>query len=135
MHEKTVFEKIIAGEIPCYKVYEDDSVLAFLSKSQRTKGHTLVVPKIHSRNILDITEEDLLKIMSVVRRLSQHIYTGLGATGLKIQQNNESQGGQEVFHTHFHIIPRYEHDTFTTHDEVPMTHDDLVALSKEIYLK
>ncbi|MFZ2152332.1 MAG: HIT family protein [Minisyncoccia bacterium] len=134
MQEKTVFEKIIAGEIPSYKVYEDENVLAFLAKSQRTKGHTLVVPKVHSRNILDITENDLLKVMAVVRKLSKHIYKRLDATGLKIRQNNESDGGQEVFHTHFHIIPRYKDDTFESHEEVVMTHEELVNLSREIYL-
>lgn len=135
MQEKTIFEKIIAGEIPCYKVYEDDSVLAFLSKSQKTKGHTLVVPKIHSRNILDIKEADLIKVIVVVRKLAQHIYKTLGATGLKIQQNNETHGGQEVFHTHFHIIPRYEGDTFMTQEETTTTHEGLEKLSQEIYLK
>lgn len=134
MQEKTVFEKIIAGEIPCYKVYEDENVLAFLSKSQRTKGHTLVIPKVHSRNILDITENDLLKVMAVVQKLSKHIYKTLGATGLKISQNNEADGGQVVFHTHFHIIPRYKDDTYESHEEVVMAHEELGELSHEIYL-
>lgn len=133
MQEETVFEKIIAGKIPCYKVYEDEYVLAFLSKSQRTKGHTLVIPKVHSRNILDISEADFIKVMVVVRKLAQHIYRVLSATGVKIQQNNEVRGGQEVFHTHFHIIPRYENDTFTTHEEISMTHEELEKLSREIY--
>jgi len=134
MQEKTVFEKIIAGDIPCYKVYEDDSVLAFLDKAQKTKGHTLVVPKVHSRNILDIKEDDLVKVILVVRKLAQHIYKTLNATGLTIKQNNETHGGQDVFHTHFHIVPRYEDDTYLTHEEKSTTHEDLKKLSREIYL-
>ncbi len=136
MKEKTVFERIIEGSIPCYKVYEDENVLAFLSKGQQTKGHTLVVPKKHSRNILDIEEVDLLRVIAVVRKLSVHIYKTLGATGLKIQQNNEPRGGQEVFHTHFHIIPRYEDDAiYTTGKNVELSHDELTTLAKKIYLK
>lgn len=135
MQEKTIFEKIINGDVPCYKVYEDDFVLAFLAKAQKTKGHTLVVPKVHSRNILDITEEDFVKVMIVVRKLAQHIYKTLGAIGLKVQQNNEAQGGQEVFHTHFHIIPRYKDDTFMTQEETSTSHEALEQLSREIYLK
>lgn len=135
MREKTVFEKIVDGEIPCHKVYEDEFVLAFLSKSQRTKGHTLVIPKIHSRNILDITEKDLFHVISIVQKLSKHIYSVLKAEGIKIQQNNEEKGGQEIFHTHFHIIPRYKDDTFMTNTENFVNNEDLEKLSREIYLK
>lgn len=135
MREKTVFEKIIAGEIPCYKVYEDKNVLAFLSKSQQTKGHTLVVPKVHSRNILDIKEADLLKVILVVQKLSKHICNKLEADGLKIQQNNEPVGGQEVFHTHFHIIPHYKDTTSYSTDDTTMTHEELEKLSREMLLK
>lgn len=135
MQEKTVFEKIIAGEIPCYKVYEDKDVLAFLSKSQLTKGHTLVVPKVHSRNILDIKEADLLKVILVVQKLSKHICNKLGAEGLKIQQNNEPVGGQEVFHTHFHIIPQYKDSILDSSDDTITTHEALEKLSREIFLK
>jgi len=133
--ETTIFEKIILGKLPCYKVYEDDSVLAFLSKGQKTKGHTLVIPKRHSRNILDIEEFDLVSVTKVVRALSKHIYATLQASGIKIVQNNEAKGGQEVFHTHFHIIPRYIDDTlYTTGEEFLATHEELEKLSREIYL-
>lgn len=136
MKEKTVFERIIEGSIPCYKVYEDENVLAFLSKGQQTKGHTLVVPKRHSRNILDIEESDLLAVMTVVRKLSVHIYKTLGATGLKIQQNNEERGGQEVFHTHFHIIPLYgDNKIYAPNENIQLSHDELVELAQNIYLE
>lgn len=135
MEEKTIFEKIIAGQVPCFKVYEDESVLAFLSKGQKTRGHTLVIPKVHSRNILDIKEEDLLKVILVVRKVAQHLYKALNAKGVTIQQNNESRGGQEVFHTHFHIIPRYENDSSIHEKEVGASDEDLNSLSREIYLK
>jgi histidine triad (HIT) family protein len=133
MHEETIFEKIINGTIPCYKVYESDSVLAFLALPQKTKGHTLVVPKRHSRNILTIEEKDFLDVMRVTRILSKHIYTKLGATGLQIQQNNEVAGGQEVFHTHFHIIPRYSHENVHELEEpLSLTPEELEHISREI---
>lgn len=133
MREQTIFEKIITGEIPCHKVYEDDSVLAFLSKGQLSKGHTLVVPKHHSRNILDIDEKDLTILIVAVKKIAKHLFTVLNASGFKIQQNNEPGGGQEVFHTHFHIIPTYN-DSIDT-DNVLLTEEELAKLSREIYLE
>lgn len=135
MREITVFEKIIAGTISCYKVYEDAATIAFLSLEQKTKGHTLVIPKVHSRNMLDISENDLLKTLSVVRKLSQHLYQQLDASGFKIQQNNEVAAGQEVFHTHFHIIPFYKNVSYENNQNYLLSHDELLNLSREIYLK
>jgi histidine triad (HIT) family protein len=135
MQEKTVFEKIIDGDIPCYKVYEDSSTLAFLSLVQKTKGHTLVIPKMHSRNILDISEDSLLKTMTVVRNFSRHLYKVLHATGVRIQQNNEKGAGQEIFHTHFHIIPYFDNVSCENTGNTVLSHDQLIVLSREIYLK
>ncbi len=111
--EKTIFEKIIAREIPADIVYEDDDTLAFLDIAPNNPGHTLVVPKLHSRNILDISETSWLAVMKTVRLLAPIIQNAVGADGINVAMNNEAAAGQVVFHTHVHLIPRHTGDGFT----------------------
>lgn len=106
--EKTIFEKILDKEIPSYKIYEDDYVYAFLDVFPIAKGHTLVIPKKHFRNILDCDTETAARIGSVLPKLANVIKNSFGADGINIFQNNEEFAGQSVFHLHFHIVPRYE---------------------------
>ncbi|MEA2992165.1 MAG: histidine triad family protein [Alphaproteobacteria bacterium] len=101
-----VFAKILRGELPCYKVYDDDKALAFLDIMPRAPGHTLVLPKAPARNLLDITPEDLAHVMLVVQKIAKASMQVFGAQGITIQQFNEAAGGQVVFHLHVHIIPR-----------------------------
>ncbi|HFI0237139.1 TPA: HIT family protein [Streptococcus suis] len=103
-----IFCKIVAGEIPASKVYEDDHVLAFLDITQVTKGHTLVIPKKHYRNVLDMDAEAAGQIFSVVPALARQLKEKLGANGLNIVNNNEEAAGQTVFHTHIHLLPRFD---------------------------
>ena len=103
-----IFCKIVNGEIPCYKVYEDAEVLAFLDISQTTKGHTLVIPKEHFDNIYDIDPEVLGKAVQVGQKVIKHATKVLGCQGYNLLQNNGEVGGQTVFHFHMHLIPRYE---------------------------
>lgn len=110
MHEKDVFCKIIDGEIPCYKLYEDDDVLAFLDISQVTKGHALVVSKKHFENFLSTPQEIMHKVMDVAQRIGQVDIKLLGARGVNILSNCYPAAGQSVMHFHVHIIPRYEED-------------------------
>ena len=110
MHEKDVFCKIIAGEIPCYKLYEDDDVLAFLDISQVTKGHALVVSKKHYENFLSCPQEEMHKVMDVAQRIGQVEIKLLGALGVNILTNCYPAAGQTVMHFHVHVIPRYEQD-------------------------
>lgn len=105
--ENNVFGKILRGEIPCHKVFEDDKTLVFMDVMPRSKGHCLVIPKNPSRNLLDISESDLSAVINVVRKVAIAAKAALGAEGVTIQQFNETAAGQEVFHTHFHILPRY----------------------------
>ena len=105
-----VFCKIIDGSIPSKKVYEDKDVLAILDISQATKGHTLVIPKKHYENILDIDSKDYLAVMDKVRELSKKIVTNLGAEGANILNNCNEVAGQSVMHFHVHIIPRFKKD-------------------------
>ena len=105
-----IFCKIINGDIPSKKVYEDKDVLAILDISQATKGHTLVIPKKHYDNILSINEDDYLGVMKKVKELSNKIVTNLGAEGVNILNNCNEVAGQSVMHFHVHIIPRYKKD-------------------------
>jgi len=104
----TIFGKIIAGEIPCHKVYEDDKALAFLDIMPRAPGHTLVLPKSPARNLLDVDPLDLAHVMKAVQVVAKASKTAFDADGVTIQQFNESAGGQVVFHMHVHVIPRFE---------------------------
>ena len=110
MKEKDVFCKIIDGEIPCYKLYEDEDVLAFLDISQVTKGHALVVSKKHFENFLSTPQEEMHKVMDVAQRIGQVEIKLLGAKGVNILTNCYEAAGQSVMHFHVHVIPRYEED-------------------------
>ena len=103
-----IFAKILRGELPCYKVYEDDKVLAFLDIMPRSPGHTLVLPKAPARNILDIGTDDLTHVVVVAQKIAKAAMKAFSADGITIQQFNEGAGGQVVFHLHVHVIPRHE---------------------------
>ena len=105
--EKNIFAKIIRGELPAEKIFENDKVLAFMDIMPRSPGHLLVIPKSSARNILDIDDENLCEVIKVVKKLAIASKRAMNATGVTIQQFSEADGGQEVFHLHFHIIPRY----------------------------
>ena len=108
MKEKDIFCRIIDGEIPCHKLYEDDDVLAFLDISQVTKGHALVIPKKHYDNFLSVPHEEMHKVMDVAQRIGQIAIKFLGAKGVNILTNCYEAAGQTVNHFHVHVIPRYE---------------------------
>jgi histidine triad (HIT) family protein len=103
-----IFAKILRGELPAIKVYEDDNALAFMDIMPRGDGHTLVIPKTDARNILDIEPDALGKLMLTVQKVARAVKSAMQADGVTIQQFNEAAGGQVVFHIHFHIIPRFE---------------------------
>ncbi|MCQ2793303.1 MAG: HIT domain-containing protein [Bacilli bacterium] len=102
-----LFCKIVKGEIPSNKVYEDDDVLAFLDISQTTIGHTLVVPKEHYDNFLDTPKDIMHKVMDVAQRIGQAQMMVLGAKGVNILSNVNKEAGQTIIHFHVHVIPRY----------------------------
>jgi len=103
-----VFAKILRGEFPCHKVYEDDHVLAFLDIMPRSPGHTLVIPKAPARNILDIKVDDYLHVARATHKIAAAAQKAFHADGVTIQQFNETAGGQVVFHLHVHVMPRHE---------------------------
>ncbi len=103
-----VFAKILRGELPCHKIYEDEATFAFMDIMPRADGHVLVIPKNGARNILDVSVADLQATIATVQKVARAAKEGMKADGLTIQQFNESAGGQVVFHLHFHILPRWE---------------------------
>jgi histidine triad (HIT) family protein len=103
-----IFAKILRGEIPCEKVYEDEDTLAFLDVMPRSDGHVLVVPKLGARNIFDVPPEVLSALILRVQKIARAVKTAMGAEGVTLHQFNEPAGGQSVFHIHFHVMPRWE---------------------------
>ena len=108
--ESCIFCKIIKGEIPCNKIYEDDKVLAFLDIRPINEGHTLVVPKHHCKDIFEASPGELKDMISVAKDLSEKIMDAVDADGINIGINNKPAAGQVVMHTHLHIIPRFSND-------------------------
>ena len=107
-HEDCIFCRIVNGEIPSAKVYEDEHVYAFLDISQVTKGHTLVIPKQHARNIYDTPSDIAGELFARVPKISNAIKTAFQPDGLNILVNNEAPADQSVFHLHIHLLPKYE---------------------------
>ncbi|MCZ4257627.1 HIT family protein [Sulfitobacter sp. PR48] len=106
--DQNIFARILRGEIPSFKVYEDDETLCFMDIMPRTDGHCLVIPKTPCRNILDATPAQLAACMATVSKVANAAKKAFAADGITLQQFSEAAGGQEVFHLHFHIHPRHE---------------------------
>ena len=124
-----VFDKIIDGEIPSYKVYEDDDVLAFLDLTQATPGHTLVVPKKHVANIYEYDDELAARVLGILPKIARAIKASDDKIiGLNIINNNGEAAGQSVFHSHFHLVPRYIDDKF----DIPVV-DNSEKMTDTIY--
>lgn len=103
-----IFAKIIRGELPCHKVYEDERVMVFLDIMPRAPGHALVIPKSAARNILDVDPDDLAHVARIAQKVARAGMQVFSADGVTVQQFNENAGGQVVFHLHVHVIPRQE---------------------------
>ncbi|ERM00114.1 HIT family hydrolase [Brucella intermedia 229E] len=106
--DNNIFAKILRGEIPSTRVYETDDVVAFMDVMPQGTGHTLVVPKAPSRNLLDAKPETLANVIQVVQKIAQAVKTAFNADGVTVMQFNEPASGQTVYHLHFHVIPRFE---------------------------
>ena len=122
-----IFAKILRGELPAYKVFEDDKTFAFLDIMPRAPGHTLVIPKAQARNIFDIAEDDFLHVARTTRRIARTALEVFKADGITLQQLNGKAGGQFVFHLHMHIMPRFDGVPLRpamSHKEAPETLQD-----------
>ena len=103
-----VFAKILRGEMPCHRVYEDENTIAIMDIMPRADGHALVIPKAPSRNIFDMSADDIAATYLTVQKVARAAMKAFGAAGITIQQFNEPAGGQIVFHSHVHVLPRHE---------------------------
>ena len=131
-----IFCQIVSGQIPSSKVYEDEEVLAFLDITQVTTGHTLVIPKKHYRNMLEMDAEAASSLFARVPKIAKQLQEKLGASGVNIINNNEEAAGQTVFHTHVHLLPRFDESdglklSFETHEP---DFAALAQLAQEVFL-
>ncbi|MGV3323434.1 HIT family protein [Streptococcus hyovaginalis] len=119
--ENCIFCQIVSGTIPSSKVYEDDKVMAFLDITQTTNGHTLVIPKKHVRNVLEMDQETAQDLFVQLPKIARAVQKATGAAGMNIINNNEEVAGQTVFHAHIHLVPRFDSNdgisiNYTTHE-------------------
>jgi histidine triad (HIT) family protein len=127
-----VFAKILRGELPAHKVYEDADTLAFMDIMPRCDGHVLVIPKTPARNVLDATPVQLATCLVTVQKLSKAVMKAFDATGVTIQQFNEPAGGQVVFHLHYHVLPRHDGVSLKPHTGAMEKPDVLAANAEKI---
>ncbi len=127
-----MFCKIIKGEIPSHKVYEDKDTVAILDIRPINAGHTLVVPKKHSTDLLDIDDEDLKKAIVVVKRVAKAIKEAVNAQGINLGMNNGKAAGQLVFHPHLHVMPRFENDGYKHWYGKDISQEELTKIAKKI---
>lgn len=127
-----IFAKILRGEIPCHKVYEDADTIAFMDVMPQTKGHTLVVPKNPSRNLLDASPADICAVMATTQKIARAVKTAFSAGGVLVMQFNEAPAGQTVFHFHVHVIPRQEGIPLAQHARQMADPDELAEHARMI---
>jgi histidine triad (HIT) family protein len=113
--DQNIFARILRGEIPCHKVYEDEATIAFMDLMPQVDGHVLVVPKAASRNIRDAGIAELTATLATAQRLARAAFAAFDADGVTVQHFAEPAGGQSVFHTHFHVLPRTDGDRIRGH--------------------
>lgn len=128
-----IFAKILRGELPAAKVYEDESCLAFLDLFPQSRGHTLVLPKVPARNLFDIEGAALESLILRVQKVARGVRAALKPDGVTVLQFNGQAGGQSVFHLHFHIIPRWDGVPIKGHGQAGMADkEELAALAAEV---
>ncbi|QDG78004.1 HIT family protein [Labrenzia sp. PHM005] len=130
--DQNVFAKIMRGEIPSHTVYEDEKTLVIMDIMPRGDGHILVIPKAPSRNIFDIAAEDLNAVMATVQKMAHAVIKAFDANGTTIQQFSEPAGGQVVFHTHVHVIPRFDGVKLRPHTGEMADNEVLAANAEKI---
>jgi histidine triad (HIT) family protein len=129
-----IFAKILRGEMSCARIYEDDHALAFLDIFPRTPGHTLVIPKLETTNLLTFPTDQFGPFMASVQIVAKAVRAAFNADGLTLLQFNGDSGGQSVFHFHFHVIPRIKGVTLTGHEASPMAAPDVLDQHQKLIL-
>lgn len=130
-----IFCKIVSGEIPCYKIYENENVLAFLDVAKDAIGHTLVIPKKHTENILNCDSETLAEVFDVAQKISKHFVKNCGFDGVQVINNCGESAGQTVMHFHVHIVPRKNGDGLLVWKLGAPSEMDLNKIANELKLK
>lgn len=130
-----IFCKIAKGKMPCYKVYEDKKVIAFLDINPSVKGHTLIIPKKHYENIFDCKDKILAEVIKVAQKISLHYKEKLGCSGVNILNASGESAEQSVFHLHFHILPRYDNDGYKTFPKTGYVKEDLENLANQLKIE
>lgn len=134
--DQNIFAKIIRGEAPCVKLFEDEAVIAFMDVFPQSRGHCLVVPKEAARNLLELSEDSAAKAMTQVKRLAGAVEAALHPDGVTVVQFNGAPAGQTVFHIHIHVIPQFEGQALKGHGQAGMADTgDLEAIAKLIRAK
>ena len=129
---QNIFAKILRGEIPCHKIYEDEHSLAFMDVMPQVEGHCLVIPKVPSRGLLDADPVVLAHAMATVQKVAAAAVKATNAEGFQIRQYNEGAGGQTVFHLHVHILPMKEGVGIKPHSGKMADHGELAAMANAI---
>lgn len=130
--DSNVFAKILRGELPAERLYEDEHTLAIMDIMPRGAGHCLVIPKAPARNILDVELDSLSQVLATTQKMARAVIKAFGADGVTIQQFNEPAGGQVVFHLHVHVIPRFDGVPMKPHTGTMEDGDVLKANAKKI---
>ena len=132
MMEDCIFCKIAKGEIPSGKVYEDEKVFAFMDIAPISKGHVLVIPKEHHKDLLDMPNDLLAELAKTTKKIAKAVVKAAKADGFNIGQNNGSVAGQAVFHFHLHIIPRFEGDGLKHWPKIDVPKEEMDKIAKDI---
>jgi histidine triad (HIT) family protein len=131
--EDCIFCKIVAGDLPAEVVDQDDDTVSFMDINPWTRGHALVIPRNHSRNLLEISDEDLAHVGAAAKRLATRMRERLGCDGINLLNSSESAAWQTVFHFHVHVIPRYDDDPLRLPGApLEMDQDELRAVAEQL---
>ncbi len=130
--DQNIFAKILRGEIPCVKVYEDAKTLAFMDVMPESDGHVLVVPKEAAENVLDLSADGMAAMMATTQKIAKAVDKALAPDGILLKQYNGAAAGQSVFHIHFHIVPRWEGVPMAPHGKVMVQAATLEPIAAKI---
>ena len=127
-----IFAKILRGEIPCVKVYEDGKTIAFMDVMPEAEGHVLVLPKEPAEDILDLSPAGMAAMMATTQKIAKAVDKALGPDGILLKQYNRAPAGQSIFHVHFHIVPRWEGLALAPHGKVMVDAAELEPIAAKI---
>ncbi len=130
--DSNVFARILRGEIPAHKVYEDDRILSFMDAFPQSRGHTLVIPKTPARTLFDLPADDLANLITHTQRIATAVRAALMPEGVSLMQFNGAAGGQTVFHIHFHILPRWDAEALKGHGDNKMASAEELAATAAV---